>query len=324
MSSHNPKENTSENHEKEAKKRRSERSIGDRIFCFIIWGFIVVAATLVLYTPFFDALAGIDQTSRIGSYEDDISSKSRDELDAEKARAVEYNADIAARQKKRPLVYQGSEVSDDAYESLLSEGKDKIMGYVDIPKIHVSLPIAHGTRNDILEYEVGHMYGSSLPIGGESTHAVITGHTGLKTAMLFTDLTEVDEGDYFYINIVGEKHVYQVDMINVVLPEDDYRFLQVEDGQDYVTLYTCTPYGINDHRLLVRGRRVYPDLDVPVQETDGPITVKSRDIKAIAKVVGIGLVPILLLIIGLWRTLRSGKKRKGECGSKKPSAEANQ
>ena len=146
-------------------------------------------------------------------------------------------------------------IEEEVYRSLLNTNKEGMMGYISIPKISVQLPIYHGTDEEVLEMGCGHMEGSSLPIGGSSTHAVICAHTGMGTAELFTNLDQLELGDTFKISIFGRELEYEVDDINVVLP-DEMDELSIIDGEDYVTLVTCTPYGINSHRLLVRGKRV--------------------------------------------------------------------
>ncbi len=145
-------------------------------------------------------------------------------------------------------------IVNDSYNDLLNIG-DGIMGTIQIPSINVSLPIYHGTSSEVLEKGVGHLCGTSLPVGGVGTHAVLTGHTGLSNARLFSDLSLLEEGDVFYINILGETLTYQVDQIKVVLPTQ-MEDLSIQPDADYCTLVTCTPYGINSHRLLVRGVRV--------------------------------------------------------------------
>lgn len=149
----------------------------------------------------------------------------------------------------------GENVVDEVYESLLNYGNDSIMGYVEIPCIEVKLPIFHGTGEEALLHGAGHLEGSSLPIGGEGTHAILAAHRGLPSAMLFTDLNLVQEGDLFYIYVLDEVLAYEVDQILVVEP-DETESLNIVPGKDYVTLLTCTPYGVNSHRLLVRGHRV--------------------------------------------------------------------
>ena len=141
-----------------------------------------------------------------------------------------------------------------AYNNILNLDRSGVMGYLNVPCININLPIYHGTEAEILEKGVGHLAASSLPVGGKSTHSILTGHTGLSSAKLFTDLTEMKKGDYFFIHVLDKTLAYQVDQISIVLPEDTKK-LQIINGKDYVTLVTCTPYGVNDHRLLVRGVR---------------------------------------------------------------------
>lgn len=152
------------------------------------------------------------------------------------------------------------------YNELLNVNKNGIMGTIVIPAINIKLPIYHGTSEKILEKGIGHLEGSSLPLGGENTHTVLTGHTGLSNAKLFTDLSEMKEGEFFFLNILGEQLVYQINQIRIVLPTD-LEELYIKKGKDYCTLVTCTPYGVNTHRLLVRGERV---------ENEGIIENKSN------------------------------------------------
>lgn len=140
------------------------------------------------------------------------------------------------------------------YESLLDVSGTGIMGYIEVPKIDCSLPIYHGTDEGALQIAIGHLEGSSLPVGGKSTHCVLSGHRGLPSARLFTDLDQMEEGDVFVLNVLGRKLAYEVDQIKVVLP-DEMSDLEIVQGKDLCTLITCTPYGINTHRLLVRGHR---------------------------------------------------------------------
>ncbi len=144
---------------------------------------------------------------------------------------------------------------DREYESLLSKNGSDMMGFLSIPKIGVDLPIRHYTSEDVLSSAIGHVYGSSLPVGGESTHAVLAGHSALSSARLFTDLEKMEIDDEFTITTAGDEKTYRIDQILTVLPED-LSALSIKKGKDYVTLVTCTPYGINSHRLLVRGKRV--------------------------------------------------------------------
>ena len=152
------------------------------------------------------------------------------------------------------------------YESLLNLTGDGIMGYIEIPLIQVSLPIYHGTDSKTLDIGPGHLLGSSLPVGGRSTHTVLTGHSGMATQKMFSDLDKLELGDVFYLQVLGETLAYQVDAINVVLPYDT-SFLGITESEDYCTLVTCTPFGVNTHRLLVRGTRIpYEDAEAIVAE----------------------------------------------------------
>lgn len=195
--------------------------------------------------------------SDVIAYDDNVKSKSEEEIDEMIEKAREYNKELAKtkvvltdpfveteEQKKEGLVYN----------SLLDFGGNGMMAYLEIPCIAVNLPVFHGTSAEVLETGIGHLEGSSLPVGGETTHAVLTGHTGLNRAKLFTDLTELKEGDLFFIHVGGENLAYEVSEINIVVPEDVSK-LSIREGEDLVTLITCTPYGVNTHRLLVTGKR---------------------------------------------------------------------
>lgn len=173
------------------------------------------------------------------------------DITQERARAVSYN------QKLQDRSWDDSGYAADEYEQILDFGGG-MMGYIEIPKIRVNLPIYHGTEEETLAKGVGHMPQSALPVGGEGNHCVLTGHTGLPSAKLFNDLTELKEADLFQLHVLNDTLYYQVDQIKVVLPSEA-QDLGVIPGKDYCTLVTCTPYGINSHRLLVRGQRVYLD-----------------------------------------------------------------
>ena len=152
------------------------------------------------------------------------------------------------------------------YEDQLNLAGDGIMGYVEIPLIRVNLPIYHGTASETLDVGIGHLLGSSLPVGGESTHSVLTAHSGMAGQKMFSDIDQLEEGDVFYLQILGETLAYQVDAIHVVLPHDT-TYLGITQGEDQCTMVTCTPFGVNTHRLLVRGSRIpYEEAEVIVEE----------------------------------------------------------
>ena len=172
------------------------------------------------------------------------------ELTAQRQAAEQYNAMLSGT---AAITEGGASAPPLPYADQLTVGG--AMAYVDIPKINVCLPVQHGTDADTLERAVGHVVGTSLPVGGSSTHAVLSAHSGMASFKLFSDIDQLAKDDMFYIHVLGEVLAYEVDAINTVLPTDT-RLLQIEDGKDYVTLVTCTPFGVNTHRLLVRGHRV--------------------------------------------------------------------
>lgn len=186
--------------------------------------------------------------SDYASVVDDMDEELRNKMLAE---AEEYNKKLW----ENPLRFIPEKMDHELYNSVLDVSGTGVMGYVEIPSIKVKLPIYHGTEDAVLQIAAGHMEGSSFPVGGPGTHAIISGHTGLPSASLFTDLTQLKVGDMFTVNVLGRELLYSVDAINVVLP-DDFNYFVLEEDKDYVTLVTCTPYGVNTHRLLVRGSRV--------------------------------------------------------------------
>lgn len=184
--------------------------------------------------------------------------------------AKKYNQELFSKDQVLQDGFAGVEKNDGykRYQSLLNVSGDGILCYLEIPSIEVFLPVFHGTSEHVLEQGAGHLYGSSLPVGGKGTHAVIAAHTGIATKMLFTDLDQMKAGDVFFLNVLGEKLEYQVEQIFTVTP-DRTDLLHIEEGKDYVTLVTCTPYGINSHRLLVRGRRIpYQEIQKKSAETE--------------------------------------------------------
>lgn len=184
-------------------------------------------------------------------------------LTAQREAAEQYKAMLSGA---ATIAEGGASAPPLAYAQQLTVGG--VMAYVDIPKINVCLPVQHGTDADTLERAVGHVVGTSLPVGGSSTHAVLSAHSGMASSKLFSDIDQLTEGDTFYIHVLGDTLAYKVDSIHTVLPTDTSQ-LQIEDGKDLVTLVTCTPFGINTHRLLVRGHRVpyTPEQETEVAET---------------------------------------------------------
>ncbi|MEE1155511.1 MAG: class C sortase [Acutalibacteraceae bacterium] len=211
---------------------------------------IIVGLSLVLYPTFSNYWNELHQTKAIANYDSVISDMSTEDRSNIFEEAIEYNK--ALRKIRFPLMYY-DQVS--GYNDLLNVSKDGVMGYITIDKINVELPIYHGIDETVLQVAVGHIQGSSLPTGGESTHCAFSAHRGLPSARLFTDLDKLEIGDVFKLTILDQTLTYQVDQIRIVDPEN-IEPLYVVDGEDYCTLVTCTPYGVNSHRMLVRGTRI--------------------------------------------------------------------
>ena len=233
-------------------------------------------------------------STAIQNYDETVHSMDTEKLDAAKEAARRYNEQLGSALDRDPA--GEAEDTGTSYVDLIDVGES--LGYITIPKIDVNLPIYEGTSDDVLLKGVGHLEGSSYPLGGESTHSVLTGHRGLAEAVLFTDLDKLQEDDKFYLHIMDEVLAYQVDQVKVVLPEetDDLTIVQ---GQDYCTLVTCTPYGINTHRLLVRGHRIDNIEEVKtVRVTADAVQLEPM---LVAPVVAIPMLLILLILLLLPR-----------------------
>ena len=209
----------------------------------------VVALGLLLYPLIGELMSEKYHSDVETTYTAAIEDTDDAELTAQRQAAEQYNAMLA----NATISEGGASAPPLAYTEQLTVGG--VMAYVDIPKINVYLPVQHGTGADTLEKSVGHVVGTSLPVGGENTHAVLSAHSGMASSKLFSDIDQLTEGDIFYIHVLGNTLAYEVDGINTVVPTDTI-LLQIEEGKDLVTLVTCTPFGINTHRLLVRGHRV--------------------------------------------------------------------
>ena len=208
-----------------------------------------VALGLLLYPLIGELMSEKYHSDVETTYTAAIEDTDKTELTAQREAAQQYNAMLSGA----AITEGGASAPPLAYAQQLAAGG--VMAYVDIPKIGVYLPVQHGTDAETLEKSVGHVVGTSLPVGGSSTHVVLSAHSGMASSKLFSDIDQLAEGDTFYIHVLGDTLAYKVDAINTVLPTDT-RLLQIEDDKDYVTLVTCTPFGVNTHRLLVRGHRV--------------------------------------------------------------------
>ncbi len=270
---------------------------------FIAIGLLMLTGlSLLLYPLVSNTWNNYRQTQLISSYEEAIVAANENgqiDYESETLMANTYNANLLPTVLPDSFATaEAAEEEDEEYMSCLNLNGDGIMGYVQIPKIGIKIPVFHGTSEEVLQIGAGHLEGSSLPVGGESTHAVLSAHRGLPSASLFTDLDLMKEGDHFYISVLNETLAYEVDQILTIEPEDTSA-LGVETGKDLVTLLTCTPYGVNTQRLLVRGHRV-DYVEGMVEEEEVPLAAYSYHTNYLLWVlVGLGITAafILLLVI---------------------------
>lgn len=207
--------------------------------------------SLMLYPTVSDYINSLYQSEAIAEYAENISELDEEEYERLRQEAMEYNNSLAAKENLWSL----SDEEKNKYYQTLNINNNGVMSYIEIPKINCYLPIYHGTDEGVLQTSIGHIPGTSLPIGGENSHCVLSGHRGLPSAKLFSELDQLTKGDLFHIRTLNEELTYEVDQILIVLPTE-VDSIKIDPGQDYCTLVTCTPYGVNSHRLLVRGHRV--------------------------------------------------------------------
>ena len=212
---------------------------------------LIAGLSLLLYPTVSNYWNSFHSSRAINTYAEDVANLNEDQYEEIWSAAWEYNRELVGRSTNFAL----SDAQKEEYEKLLDVSGTGIMGYVEIPELGVSLPVYHGTEEAVLQVAAGHLEWSSLPVGGESSHCVISGHRGLPSAKLFTDLDKLREGDVFMLRVLDEVLTYEVDKISIVEPSQVSE-LQIVEGEDLCTLVTCTPYGINTHRLLVRGHRI--------------------------------------------------------------------
>lgn len=217
-----------------------------------------------------------------------IEDSNADELEQQRQAAQQYNAMLSGA---ATITKGGASAPPLPYAEQLTEGG--VICYIDIPKINVYLPVQHGTDAETLEKSVGHVVGTSLPVGGSSTHAVLSAHSGMASSKLFSDIDQLAADDMFYIHVLGEALAYKVDAINTVLPTDT-SLLQIEDGKDYVTLVTCTPFGVNTHRLLVRGHRIpYTPEQATAAAAEKPVASSWMRHYLTGLTIGLGVVAVV-------------------------------
>lgn len=280
----------------------------------LVIGIIFLAGLSLLLYPFVaNQWNNYRQKQLISNYEQAVSEKEAAEgidYDAERKKAEEYNEALLPCVLPDSFALAESSGVDPVYMNTLNIAGDEMMGSVEIPKIDIKIPIYHTTEEEVLNKGAGHLEGSSLPVGGANTHAVISAHRGLPSASLFTDLDQLKEGDHFLIHVLNETLCYEVDKISVVKPEDTSA-LAVEDGQDLVTLLTCTPYGVNTERLLVRGHRV-PYVEEEVKEEKTALSGSSLRTNYLLWVfVGLSITALFIFVLYLKETKLKRRANKG-------------
>ena len=278
-------------------KGRSEGRITDRLFTIILVSVMLAGIGLLAYPSLADYWNSFHQSRAVMSYAEHVSDMNAEEYDRLLSEAKAYNE----RFVENGLNWHLTEEEKAEYESVLDVDGSGVMGYIRIPKIDVMLPVYHGTAESVLQTSIGHLEGSSLPVGGENTHCLLSGHRGLPSARLFTDLDQLREGDTFTITVLNDTLTYEVDHIWIVEPED-LSHLTIEAGQDLCTLITCTPYGINTHRLLVRGHRI-PNVDGGAMVVADAIQIRPVFIAPFLA------IPILVLLL-IWMLISTSMNRR--------------
>lgn len=280
----------------------------------LVIGIIFLAGLSLLLYPFVaNQWNNYRQKQLISGYEQVVSDKEAAEgidYDAERKKAEDYNEALLPCVLPDSFALAESSGVDPVYMNTLNIAGDEMMGSVEIPKINIKIPIYHTTEEEVLNKGAGHLEGSSLPVGGANTHAVISAHRGLPSASLFTDLDQMKVGDHFLLHVLDETLCYEVDKISVVKPEDTSA-LAVEDGQDLVTLLTCTPYGVNTERLLVRGHRV-PYVEEKVKEEKTVLSGSSLHTNYLLWVfVGLSVTALFVFVLYLKETKLKRRANKG-------------
>lgn len=253
---------------------------------------------VLLYPTVSDYLSRIHSSKVIQSYEKSIVGLDQETKNKMLQEAQAYNSSLIGKEELYDP-FMSIEKVDKYYMSLLNSNGDGVMGYIQIPRIDVKLPIYHTTSDKVLQKGVGHLQGTSLPVGGKSTHVALSGHRGLPSSSLFTDLDLLEIGDIFYMEVLGNTSAYKIDQIKIVLPTET-KDLEIVDGKDYVTLITCTPYSVNTHRLLVRGTRI--DYQKAIKEQVNEVN-NGIHIPFEIQILLIGFT-VLALIFLLWKVRR--------------------
>jgi sortase A len=264
---------------------------------------LLTGLSLLLYPNVSDYWNSLHQTRMIATYQEQIDEVDNHIFDQMIADAQTYNAALLNKPKR----YMQSEEELSWYNSLLNLSGTGIMGYIEIPILQVKLPIYHGVSESVLQIATGHIEASSLPVGGPGTHCALSGHRGLPAARLFTDIDQLTAGDIFILHVLNQTLTYEVDKISIVKP-NDLSLLEIEEGKDLCTLITCTPYGVNTHRLLVRGHRIdnLPEETILRIEADA----KQIDPMKVVPFVAAPMLVILFILMLIQDLCRSRRRRK--------------
>ena len=267
----------------------------------------LIGAGIFLYTFVANRIALYRQSKEITVYETAVSEADKGELERQREEAEEYNDNLSGDPVHDPFVLNSGYVLPENYLNVLNLSGDGVMCYIEIPKISVNLPVYHGTDERVLQKGAGHIEGTALPLGGEYRHSILCAHRGLPSAELFTRLDEMGTGDLFYIHVLGEIHAYEVDRVEVVLPEEISGYLVPEEGKDQITLMTCTPYGVNTHRILVRGTRTeyVPEEKELIRDEKQEKTVWIAVVTGIILCAGGGVI-----CLAHFRRKKKGRRRK--------------
>lgn len=287
------------------KQQRKKQKIFDVIRIVIL----LIAFSVLLYPTVSNYLYEKNSSKVISAYDEESVKMSQAEREQMLDRARAYNEEMLGNIALLDPFSSAEKEVNEQYENTLNVNGAGMMGYIRIPAIGVDLPIYHGTSEPVLQIGVGHFEGTSLPVGGTSTHTVLTGHRGLPSKKLFTDMDELHKGDVFYIKVAGETLAYEIDQILTVLPEET-EALSIVPGQDYATLVTCTPYAVNTHRMLVRGHRI-PYEEAVVKAAD---RAQKPEIPFEVKVLLVAIVLLIVILIGarLYKKRQSQKRRRGK------------
>ena len=291
-------------------------NMDDRIRKLIRIVIVLIGIGILVYPSLSEFLMERNSSRAIAVYDDTVSKMQAEKINALFEEAESYNKRLAVSTgyEKPPVNAEGKPITRESYHSILNLENNGMMGYITIPKINETIRIFHGTEEAVLQVGAGHLESTSFPVGGADTHAVLSGHRGLPSANLFTDLDRLEKGDVFYIKILNRTFCYKIDRIVTVLPNDTTE-LAIQKGKDYVTLVTCTPYGVNSHRLLVRGERTDFDetQDIPVYHSTVELgTFWSRlPVQYRHMLIGVGAIIVFLILWTLGKfIIRTVKKRR--------------